>query len=67
MPSSAYKGQGSSLNRQILALALPAFGALIASPLLVLVDSALVGHLGSLPLAGLTLASSLTQTLVGLI
>lgn len=66
MPSSTYKGQGSSLNRQILALALPAFGALIASPLLVLVDSALVGHLGSLPLAGLTLASSLTQTLVGL-
>ena len=32
-----------SLNRRILALAVPAFGALIAEPLFVLADSALVG------------------------
>lgn len=54
-----------SLNRQILALAVPAFGALIAEPLLVLADSAIVGHLGSAPLAGLTLGSTVVQTLVG--
>ena len=54
-----------SLNRQILALAVPAFGALIAEPLLALADSAIVGHLGSAPLAGLTLGSTVVQTLVG--
>lgn len=58
--------QGRSLNRQILALALPAFGALIAEPLLVLADSAIVGHLGSTQLAGLTLGSTVIHTLVGL-
>ena len=36
-----------SLNRRILALAVPAFGALIAEPLFVLADSALVGQLGT--------------------
>lgn len=55
-----------SLNRQILALAVPAFGALIAEPLLVLADSAIVGHLGSLQLAGLTLGSTVAHTVVGL-
>ena len=36
----------SSLNRRILALAVPAFGALIAEPIFVLTDSALIGQLG---------------------
>ena len=62
-PSSS--SRQPSLNRQILALAVPAFGALIAEPLLVLADSAIVGHLGSAPLAGLTLGSTVVQTLVG--
>lgn len=56
----------SSLNRQILALAVPTLATLIAEPLLILVDSALVGHLGAVPLAGLTLASTILTTLVGL-
>lgn len=56
----------SSLTRQILTLALPALGALIAEPLFVLVDSAMVGHLGTAELAGLGLASTVVQTLVGL-
>lgn len=55
-----------SLNRQILALALPTLGALIAEPLLVLADSAFIGHLGSAQLAGLTLGSTILHTLVGL-
>lgn len=55
-----------SLNRQILALAVPAFGALVAEPLFVLGDTAIVGHLGTAPLAGLTLGATVIQTLVGL-
>lgn len=55
-----------SLNRQILALAVPALGALIAEPLFVLADSAIVGRLGTPELAGLSVASTLIQTFVGL-
>lgn len=55
-----------TIDRRILALALPAFGALVAEPLFVLIDSALVGHLGTVALAGLTLASSLLMTAVGI-
>lgn len=65
MPPRTSNRSAASLNRQILALAVPAFGALIAEPLLVLADSAIVGHLGSGPLAGLTLGSTVVQTLVG--
>ncbi|ORC17392.1 hypothetical protein A7979_03040 [Rothia nasimurium] len=65
MPPRTSDRPATSLNRQILALAVPAFGALIAEPLLVLADSAIVGHLGSGPLAGLTLGSTVVQTLVG--
>lgn len=54
------------LDRRILALALPALGSLVAEPLFVLVDSAVVGHLGTAPLAGLALASSVLVTIVGL-
>ncbi|GLZ31186.1 MATE family efflux transporter [Lentzea sp. NBRC 105346] len=41
--------------RRIAGLALPALGVLAAEPLYVLVDTAVVGHLGALPLAGLAL------------
>jgi putative MATE family efflux protein len=54
------------LNRDILRLAVPALGALIAEPLFLIVDSALVGHLGVAPLAGLGIASAVLQTIVGL-
>jgi putative MATE family efflux protein len=54
------------LNRRILALAVPAFGALIAEPLFLLADSAIVGHLGVAQLAGVGLASTVVQTAVGL-
>ncbi|GAA1980464.1 MATE family efflux transporter [Isoptericola halotolerans] len=54
------------IDREILALALPALGALVAEPLFVLVDSAVVGHLGTPQLAGLSLASTVLITLVGL-
>lgn len=55
-----------NLNREILRLAVPALGSLIAEPMLLIVDSALVGHLGVVPLAGLGIASAVLQTIVGL-
>jgi putative MATE family efflux protein len=51
-------------DREIVALALPAFGALVAEPLFVMVDSAIVGHLGTAQLAGLGVASALLTTAV---
>jgi len=56
----------TGLNRQVLSLAVPALGALIAEPLFVLADSAMVGHLGAVSLAGLSLASTILTTTVGL-
>lgn len=55
-----------TLNREILRLALPALGSLIAEPMFLIIDSALVGHLGVVPLAGLGIASAVLQTIVGL-
>ncbi|CAL9298147.1 MULTISPECIES: MATE family efflux transporter [unclassified Streptomyces] len=55
---------GRSHDREILALAVPAFGALVAEPLFVLVDSAVVGHLGTSQLAGLGVAAALLSTAV---
>src|SRR5436190_13268422 len=39
-------------------LAVPAFGALAAEPLYLLADTAIVGHLGTPPLAGLAIAGT---------
>ena len=52
-------------DREIVALALPAFGALVAEPLFVMADSAIVGHLGTAQLAGLGVASAMLTTVVG--
>ncbi|WP_369170629.1 MATE family efflux transporter [Streptomyces sp. R28] len=49
-------------DREIVALAVPAFGALVAEPLFVMADSAIVGHLGTAQLAGLGVASALLMT-----
>ncbi|MFD5780101.1 MATE family efflux transporter [Streptomyces sp. NPDC126933] len=51
-------------DREIVALAVPAFGALVAEPLFVMVDSAIVGHLGTPQLAGLGIAAALLTTAV---
>lgn len=53
-------------DREIVALALPAFGALIAEPLFVMADSAVVGHLGTAQLAGLGVAAALLTTAVNI-
>ena len=49
-------------DREILRLAVPAFGALIAEPLYILVDTAVVGHLGTPELAGLAVAGTILVT-----
>ncbi|MFB6529119.1 MULTISPECIES: MATE family efflux transporter [unclassified Streptomyces] len=51
-------------DREIVSLALPAFGALVAEPLFLMVDSAIVGHLGTPQLAGLAIAAALLTTAV---
>jgi Na+-driven multidrug efflux pump len=49
-------------DRRIFALALPALGALAAEPLYVLVDTAIVGHLGTTQLAALAIAATVLTT-----
>ncbi|MGW2364933.1 MATE family efflux transporter [Streptomyces sp. NPDC001667] len=51
-------------DREILSLAVPAFGALVAEPLFLMADSAIVGHLGTPQLAGLGVAAALLTTAV---
>jgi putative MATE family efflux protein len=45
--------------RQIMSLAVPALAVLAAEPLYVLVDTAVVGHLGPVPLAALSVGGTL--------
>ena len=52
-------------DREILRLAVPAFFALVAEPLFLLADSAVVGRLGTAPLAGLGIAGGLLASAIG--
>ena len=72
-PTSPAKREGAPASstptittRMILALALPSLGALIAEPLFTVIDSTMVGHLGTPQLAGLGIASTVLNTAVGL-
>ncbi len=56
----------TTTDREILRLAVPAFLALVAEPLFLLADAAIVGRLGTAQLAGLGIAGAVLQTLVGL-
>ncbi len=53
-------------DREILRLAIPAFGALAAEPLYVLADTAIVGHLGRHPLGGLGVAGTVLNAVFGI-
>src|SRR6516164_5965973 len=53
-------------DAEILRLAIPAFGALVAEPLFLLGDSAIVGRIGTVPLGGLGVASQALITLVNI-
>ena len=53
-------------DRRIFALAIPALGSLAAEPLYLLVDTAVVGHLGKESLAGLAVGAALLGNAVWL-
>src|SRR3954465_2410211 len=59
-------GRGTAEDTAILRLAAPAFLALVAGPLFLLADSAIVGHLGTRQLAGLGIAGAVLSTLISL-
>ena len=72
-PSSPSPDEGATASSmptittgKILSLALPSLGALIAEPLFTVIDSTMVGHLGTPQLAGLGIASTVLNTAVGL-
>ena len=52
------RARGGEQSREILRLAVPAFLALVAEPMFLLADSAIIGHLGTAQLAGLGVASA---------
>ncbi len=54
-------------DRRLLRLAGPAFITLSAEPIYVLVDTAIVGHLGTTPLGGLAIAGTVLSTLTWLV
>ncbi|MDQ2965936.1 MAG: MATE family efflux transporter, partial [Chloroflexota bacterium] len=55
-----------NVDRLILQVAVPAFFALISEPLMLLADTAIIGHLGTPELGGLAAASTVLATVVGL-
>jgi putative MATE family efflux protein len=55
-----------ALDREIFGLALPTFATLVSEPLLLLADSAIIGHLGTTELAGLGIAANVLGILTGL-
>src|SRR5688572_12920988 len=63
MSPPAAVDQGT-LNRRIAALALPALVVLAAEPLYVLVDTAVVGHLGRIPLAAVAVGGTVMSVAV---
>lgn len=60
------RAERRTIDRSIAALAVPALGALLAEPLFLVVDTALIGHLGGSSLAGLAIAAAVLHTVVGL-
>ncbi len=65
-PTGAEIELGGPTRAAILALAIPALGALVAPPLFLLVDAAIVGTLGTDNLAALGVASQVVATIIGL-
>jgi putative MATE family efflux protein len=56
----------TTADRDIVRIAAPALVALVSEPLMIVADTAIVGHLGTTPLAGLAVASTVLNTVVGL-
>ncbi|MBT5756656.1 MAG: MATE family efflux transporter [Acidimicrobiaceae bacterium] len=56
----------TATDREMFALAIPALGALIAEPLYVLADTAVVGNIGTAELGGLGLAAQVIGTVLSI-
>ena len=55
----AARDEARRVDRRVLALALPATASLLAKPLYDLTDTAILGHLGTTPLAGAVIATEI--------
>lgn len=62
----AHVRRDRALDRRIIALAIPALGTLAIEPLYILVDTAIVGRLGTAQLGGLAIASTILLTVISL-
>ncbi len=56
----------TAIRKQLFHLAVPTFGQLIAEPAFVLIDTAIVGHISTSSLAGLSVGSTIILTALGL-
>ena len=65
-PARLDKHTRRSLDAEVWTLAVPAFATLLAEPLLVLADSAIIGHVSTDALAGLGVAASVIGLTLGL-
>jgi len=65
-PTPRAESARRTVDRDILRLAIPSLGALIAEPLFLLTDSAFIARVSTTSLAGLGLASTVLTTIVGL-
>ncbi|GAA4857801.1 MATE family efflux transporter [Kitasatospora terrestris] len=65
-PERAPRQDRRRYDREILALAVPAFGALVAEPLFLMADAAIVGHLGTAELAGFGIAATALAAVAGI-
>ena len=65
-PTTIDRAQRRLVDREVVRLAGPALGALLAPPLFLLADAAIVGRLGTAPLAGLGLAGIVLTTVTSL-
>ncbi|MFX4273403.1 MATE family efflux transporter [Propionibacteriaceae bacterium Y1685] len=55
-----------ALDRELWALAIPAFATLVTEPLMVMADAAIVGHVSTESLAGLGIAANVLGIIAGL-
>lgn len=64
MAQTNQASSGRLIDRELFTLAVPALGALIAEPLYVLADTAVVGNIGTAELGGLGLATQVIGTVL---
>lgn len=61
-----FRWKAGVINRTIWSISLPAFAALIAEPLMFVVDTAIIGHLGTIELAAVAAGQSVIGAILAL-